>query len=339
MGAARQTTGNMRNKIFTNDRNWEMVLSPQISAVIPCFNGEKFLERCLNSVLDQEYNVHEIILVDDGSLDNSVQVAKSWQNKNDFNKLHIYEQSNKGVSVARNFGIKKAGCEWISFLDVDDIWYKNHNLDLIKLLNKYNNQAIAAFSDADRVMMDDNHEIPSFFEMTFGRCSFSKIITNKNESFEYDKLIRSSFLPTSSNIIRKSALEIIGGFQIGRKYGEDRQAWLKLFTIGSVAISTEKMSAQFYHGSNATHPRNRIKERKANVELFDEFIKNRNQYEFTDRHINMIYEMRSKALRGYKYAISESGIKNMIFQKKELEFMGDDFTVKDWCRGIAREFL
>lgn len=89
-----------------------------ISVIIPVYNVEKYLEKCIESVLIQSYNKLEIIIINDESPDNSLNIIKSYAEKD--NRIVILDKKNGGVSAARNDGIKKANGEYLFFLDGDD---------------------------------------------------------------------------------------------------------------------------------------------------------------------------------------------------------------------------
>lgn len=91
-----------------------------LSVVIPVFNAEKRLAICLDSVLNQSYNELEILIIDDGSSDNSYEICKSYKDT----RIKLFRQVNGGVSKARNLGIENARGEYITFLDADD-WLEN----------------------------------------------------------------------------------------------------------------------------------------------------------------------------------------------------------------------
>lgn len=91
----------------------------KISVVIPVYNVENYLRECMDSVIGQSHKNLEIICVNDGSTDSSLQILKDYQNKDD--RIKIIDQKNKGVSSARNMGIKIAKGEYITFVDPDDI--------------------------------------------------------------------------------------------------------------------------------------------------------------------------------------------------------------------------
>ena len=93
-------------------------MAPVVSIVIPIFNAEKYLARCLDSILAQSYSDWECILVDDGSTDGSGRICDCYAAKDArFKAIH---GSNKGVSTARNKGIQLSGGQWFYFCDADD---------------------------------------------------------------------------------------------------------------------------------------------------------------------------------------------------------------------------
>lgn len=90
-----------------------------ISVIIPCYNAEKYLGECLDSVLAQEYRDLEVILVDDGSRDHTLEIAKAYAQRD--TRMRVFHQENRGVCAARNLGLSKAYGEWIAFVDADDL--------------------------------------------------------------------------------------------------------------------------------------------------------------------------------------------------------------------------
>ena len=91
---------------------------PKISVIIPIYNVEKYLSQCLDSVINQTFKDIEIICINDGSTDNSLQILQQYAHKD--KRIKIIDQQNQGLSIARNNGISQACCEYISFIDSDD---------------------------------------------------------------------------------------------------------------------------------------------------------------------------------------------------------------------------
>ena len=111
---------------------------PKISIIIPLYNKEKIVQRSVNSVLCQSVSDFELIIVDDGSTDNSLSVVKSIKD----NRIHIIEQENGGPSKARNTGVKHAKGEWILFLDADDELLEGALEHLLSLTSNHHNANI-----------------------------------------------------------------------------------------------------------------------------------------------------------------------------------------------------
>ena len=92
-----------------------------ISIIIPVYNGEKYIAKCIESILGQSYEHFELLIINDGSTDNTLEVCKKYDDK----RMRIINQKNKGVSTARNNGIKNSEGEYIMFVDADDYIEKN----------------------------------------------------------------------------------------------------------------------------------------------------------------------------------------------------------------------
>lgn len=99
-----------------------------ISVVVPVYNVEKYLKRCVDSILKQTYKDLDIILVDDGSSDNSGKICDKYKEK--YNNIQVIHQKNQGLSMARNNGIKMAKGSYITFVDSDD-WLKENMVELL----------------------------------------------------------------------------------------------------------------------------------------------------------------------------------------------------------------
>ena len=118
--------------------------NPKVSIIVPVYNVENYLSKCLDSIISQTFSNWECILIDDGSLDNSGAICDKYLDKDD--RFRVIHQKNSGVSVARNVGLDNAKGEWISFVDRDD-WISK---DMVSSLYEY-----AIKQDADVVVSGD----------------------------------------------------------------------------------------------------------------------------------------------------------------------------------------
>lgn len=113
---------------------------PFFSVVIPLYNKQEYIQETINSVLNQTFQDFEIIVINDGSTDNSLKIIEQIQN----NRVKIINQENKGLSAARNVGIKNAKANYIAFLDADDLWCKDFLESIFHLIETYNNEKVFA---------------------------------------------------------------------------------------------------------------------------------------------------------------------------------------------------
>lgn len=166
----------------------------KISIIIPVYNTEKYLKKCLNSVINQTYQNIEIIIVNDGSPDNSDKIIRDFQKKYP-DKIRAFNKKNGGLSDARNYGIKKATGDYITFLDSDDYVEKNcYEL----LINK------AYEKDFDLVVCDFNNVYKD--KITKGYSQVDSDILEK----KYIKKVYKNIYPVVWNkLFKKELLEKI----------------------------------------------------------------------------------------------------------------------------------
>lgn len=111
-----------------------------VSIIVPVYNSEKTIERCLNSLINQTYPNFEVICVDDGSQDKSLDILKEYEKKCD--KIQAYSQEHIGVAFARNFAISKITGKYLMFLDSDD-WYEPEMIsEMVKTIEKENTDVV-----------------------------------------------------------------------------------------------------------------------------------------------------------------------------------------------------
>lgn len=103
-----------------------------VSIILPVFNAERFLSQCLDSILRQAYQDWELIAVDDGSKDGSMEILKSYEKRD--HRIHIISKKNEGVSIARNIALKHAHGDYIYFVDSDDIVMPEGLMILVKAM-------------------------------------------------------------------------------------------------------------------------------------------------------------------------------------------------------------
>ena len=140
-----------------------------ISIIITAYNAEKTIEKCLNSILDTQYNDYEIILVNDGSTDNTEKIIELFAS----DKIKYYKKENTGVADSRNFGIDKAKGDYITFVDSDDYVSSNY----FEGIDKYINEGIDIIKRKGIIVNKDNQEKikGDTFDITTGEEAFNKL--------------------------------------------------------------------------------------------------------------------------------------------------------------------
>lgn len=207
------------------------------SIVIPVFNKEKFVANTLKSVLSQTFSDYEIIIVNDGSTDNSEAVIKTFTDE----RIQYFSKENEGVAVARNFGIDKAKSDFVCFLDADDFWHPTFLETMYTYSQKFPEQKV--FACAIEVETQNK---------TFA-ANYS---INKNTDFEIVDFFEASqkecVLWTSSVVIHKSVFETVGNFDTKIKKGEDTELWIRVGLQFSIVFIWKILARYVYDQSSVS---------------------------------------------------------------------------------------
>jgi len=118
-----------------NNMEFQDINNVKISVIVPIYNAQKYINNCIESILKQNYNKFELILVDDGSTDLTKSILENYSKE--YSRIKIITKDNGEVSSARNIGIKYATGEWITFVDADDVLSSNYLSNLIKPCAKF----------------------------------------------------------------------------------------------------------------------------------------------------------------------------------------------------------
>lgn len=237
---------------------------PTISVIVPCYNQAQYLDECLQSVLDQTHKDWECIIVNDGSPDNTEEIAKKWTEK-DHRFKYLYKE-NGGLSSARNAGIEIAEGEWILPLDSDD---KIGNLFLELASQQFNNNYKLIYSNT------------KFFGEKQGEWKLSE--------FSLPTLAAYNIL-TCSCFFKKSDWRKIGGYDENFIYGlEDYDFWISLLKNGGNVYKIPK-SLFFYRIKKNSMITGMIKDNK--TKMFN--LLSIKHVAFFTEHLGNFYTLHSK---------------------------------------------
>jgi glycosyltransferase involved in cell wall biosynthesis len=197
--------------------------NPLISVIIPTYNHSQFLEEAIQSVLAQEYQNLEIIVIDDGSTDGTREILSKYQGK----VICIF-QSNKGPSAARNRGIKVARGQYVAFLDSDDVWMPNKLFSQLRGIEEDKSVGVVGCS---AFIIDHSGNILKHW------------VVKKNQShdqFLRELTIRNEFYGgTSGALIRRGCFDRVGLFNENLRFGEDWDMWLRISKRYNIKFENE----------------------------------------------------------------------------------------------------
>ena len=233
-----------------------------ISVVIPLYNKEASIAHTLECVLEQSYRDFEIVIVDDGSKDNSPAIVESFSDT----RIRLIRQENAGVSVARNKGIEEAKGEYVAFLDADDEWDIYHLENLSELIKKY--PQCRAFATCYKFDIKGEDRPCILNKMPFdGEYGVLK---------NYFEVASCSHPPvcSSATCVEKKLLCEVGGFPVGIKSGEDLLTWARIALKTDWAYSMKPTATFVLGDQSVAKPRRRHEEvdkvGKALCQLYNE---------------------------------------------------------------------
>ena len=194
------------------------------SIIIPLYNKQDSIAATVNSIINQDFQEFEIIIINDGSTDNSKKVALSIKDS----RIRVIDKANGGVSSARNKGIEVANYDWIAFLDGDDLWEYNHLSTCKDLILQYPGKKVFVTSfrfSTDVVIKSDNNSSYQIRDY-FGEAA------------------RKTLIWTSVVVINKSCFNNVSAFNESYTRGEDIELWGRLSKTYEI-IKSNKVTAVY----------------------------------------------------------------------------------------------
>ena len=216
--------------------------APLVSIVIPCYNQGRFIRRTLVSVLQNKYRPIEILVVDDGSTDDSAAVVQAMQLK--FPEIKLHAKENGGVSSARNYGIRQAQSEYIAFLDADDLYYPDSLAKRMQVFIEEDEPDLAGVYCPIAVVDDKGHPLME-----------SPLFKPKlpNDRLYYTIKPHCPFIPSGA-IVKKSKMLEQGLFDETICPAEDFDLWQKMLRQGGYfRLVRDCLVGWVQHAHSASH--------------------------------------------------------------------------------------
>lgn len=202
---------------------------PKFSVVIPLYNKEGFIEKTLQSVIDQTFKDFEVIIVNDCSTDNSLAIAKNCK---DERILFVEHAVNKGLSASRNSGIRNSKADYIAFLDADDLWKPTFLEKIDFLISTYAEASL--FATKYEVLLSNNKVIAHDFKIenfnTHGLIS-NFFDSNLNQSIYYPSCL----------CVNKKVFETVGYYNEEINYSEDVDFNIRAHAVNKLAYWNEPL--------------------------------------------------------------------------------------------------
>jgi len=253
-------------------------MEPVVSIIIPVYNMEKYLRETLSSILALQYPHFEVIIIDDGSTDNSLQIANEYVLKN--NNVRLLAQPNQGVSAARNTGIAQAKGKYLLPFDSDDIICEHYIDDAVRVLEN-----------------DDQVKVVTSKAVFFGEETGSWDLPD----FSLFALAHRNTIPVCS-FYRKADWEKTGGYCTDLPGREDWDFWISLLKNGGKVVKLPFIG--FKYRMHKDSKRNRT--RKYKRQIFA--ILNKRHPEFFKKQINGPLRMNRKFSKPYNKFLSSLGL-------------------------------
>ncbi|HEY3521249.1 MAG TPA: glycosyltransferase [Rhodanobacteraceae bacterium] len=221
-------------------------LSGLVSAIVPVYNGERYLSEALDSALAQTYQNIEIIVVDDGSADSSARIAERYAAAHP-QRVRVIRQANGGTGAARNAAIAEARGDYIAMLDQDDLWEPRHLEEAVAVLEK---EPSIGLVHANIQVLDGILR------------SSSPPPWRRSDDVFVRLLLRRAHIPCLTVVFRRSLVERVGGFDPAffKLGNDDRDMWLRISKVAGVRHLDSLHGAWRRHGGNQSRDRKKLQE-------------------------------------------------------------------------------
>lgn len=215
----------------------ELNAVPTISVLMCCYNAARWLDEAIDSVLNQTFTDFEFIIVDDGSVDNTLEIIHKYANSD--RRIIVISKPNTGPGDSRNVGIKKALGKWIAVIDADDVCEPTRLERQVELGSRNPN---LVFIGTGLTIIDDNGKIIKSYGYPCDHLSLVKHLRSARR-----------FPPHSSAFYRKDMVCALGGFRLKISRAEDWDLWLRLSEVGELACLSEPLVRIRKHSEQISH--------------------------------------------------------------------------------------
>lgn len=212
--------------------------NPHISVIMACYNASLFIEKAIISVIQQTFKNLELIIVDDASTDNSLDLARNFADTDQRIKI-LSLATNSGAAAARNYAIQSAKGEWLAILDADDVFLPNKLERQLHCLNNARSDTVLIGTDSFQI---DEH----------GRRLSKQCYPTSSQKLAQNLVLTKRFPAHSSIMYRASTVRFLGGFNESYLLCQDYDLWLRLSRVGSMISVPECLIEYRLHEHNVS---------------------------------------------------------------------------------------
>jgi glycosyltransferase involved in cell wall biosynthesis len=254
---------------------------PTVSVIVPCYNLGRYLQKCLDSIFNQNYNDFELLIVNDGSTDDSGSYIEDYiRNNKKQNSIKYIVQDNKGLSGARNTGIVNSKGKYLTFLDPDDKWTKN---SLRTRLTEFENDSSIGIVYTDTYLERDNILL---------KDTYVDLLDNVFDGYIYPNILNYNFIIMPTVMVRRTVFDACGLFDEGLRRAEDYDLWIRAAKYGWKYKFINKPTAYYSIRDNSLS-RDLYENIRALLEIYQRVIQGKD----TDPESKMIAENKSEYLK------------------------------------------
>lgn len=195
-----------------------------VSIILSVYNGEKYLDDSISSVLSQSYKHFELIIINDGSSDNSISIITEWSKKD--KRIVVVDKKNTGLTSSLNIGLEKSNGKYIARIDADDVWLSSKLESQVDFMEKHPEIVLLGtgtnFINEDGEVLNQNEVKQPTTDL-----ELRKIYLYKNPFVH------------SSVLFRTSTMISLGPYNVNYKYAQDYEFWYRMMKVGHIAILPE----------------------------------------------------------------------------------------------------
>jgi len=284
---------------------------PKVSVVIPTYNSAALVREAIQSALNQTYSDFEVIVVDDGSRDNTESVVRSFGDK-----VCYVKQDNRGAGAARNHGIIRSQGKYVAFLDADDLWLPGKLAEQIPLLDR-DPEIGLVYSDW-AVVAEKGKAEPSY-------------LTNRPavSGYVFDELVQWGFILTSGTVVRRSCLDDVGCFDESLSIAQDFDLWIRICYRWKIALVNKPLVIKRNRDGNLSS--NLLKTAAERIVLFEKALR-----KFPDMTPRSRRVVRRQVALNY-WDVGYHHFERMLLKEARKNFMSS--LSYDWRNGRALGYL